>query len=189
MPTNQINAEYPYEKSAGPTYVRDIVKGSETDSRPPKHAFGSYGSKWNSPTPSLPGLCPSSYDTVGSGYGSLDYSSGTDQSHETLPASNRRVLVAEDKMKKSSIRKGRRMNKPKPCPKSSNRTEQLPLVPEDISTRGEENGLYSEEQLYINKIHPNLWLLGVLMLLVATFVLVRLFFQQFCLMLIILSYF
>ena len=143
--TIHSNTEYLHNNSAGQKCPRGAMKDSELDNGSPNYTSLSYESKCNSSTPGLPGLCPSSYDTIGSGYGSLDYSSGTDQSHDTLPASNR-SLVTEDRVRKSSFQKGRKSNRSKPCPKGGNMTEQLPLVPEDISMRNEENSFPSEDQ-------------------------------------------
>ncbi len=94
-------------------------------------------------SPSLAGMHPSSYDTIGSGYsgyGSLDYSSGTDHSHDTVQASNRR----------ERNQRGKRSRRHRGIPKSYlnvlnvNNVEQLPLVPEDQLIKCDEDSCHSE---------------------------------------------
>lgn len=91
-------------------------------------------------SPSTAGMYPSSYDTIGSGYsgyGSLDYSSGTDHSHDTVQASNRR----------ERNQAGKRSRRHKGIPKlysNVNNVEQLPLVPEDQLIKCDEASCHSE---------------------------------------------
>ena len=103
----------------------------------PDNPFPQSRQRWN---PIKSGLFPSSYDTIGSGYGSLDYSS-EDQSLDTHPRRLKRSLTDGKHAHKPhnmihSIRKGRH-HKSRSLSTGDN-PEHLPLVPEVPLIRSEE---------------------------------------------------
>ena len=95
---------------------------TENERKFPQQPFSQYSRKWY-PTS---GFYPTSYDTIGSGYGSLDYSS-EDQSNDT-PTITNTIDSRESKVSHAhNVFKGKTR---RPTSTSAEFTKHLPLVPE-----------------------------------------------------------
>lgn len=133
----------PYHPAALRQSMKVEAVTAFNDTGSPKQPFALSRPKWNA---SSSCLYPSSNDTVGSGYGSMDYSSETDQSHDTLPTSNRSAKI--NKANKSFKKAGSDNAVPNFIDSKVNK---LPLVPEDQMIKIEEENLQAVDQQHFVK--------------------------------------
>ncbi len=116
----------------------------------PEHPFPRSQQQWS---PSRSGLFPSSFDTVLSGYGSLDYSS-EDQSLDTRSRVSNKDLVEENISRKPRHNAKGRQYRSKSFSSTDSPEQRLPLVPEIPSLRSEKNTPQHESQPLLGKPLP-----------------------------------